>query len=59
VVAEGVETEAQYDVVRGIGCDMAQGYLFANPVLADEVPALLHQLRGNARPALHQVSIAS
>ncbi len=28
VVAEGIETEAQYDFLRAIGCDFGQGYLF-------------------------------
>ncbi|WP_054142182.1 EAL domain-containing protein [Bosea sp. AAP35] len=34
VLAEGIETEAQYDLLRAIGCDSGQGYLFgkANPV---------------------------
>lgn len=34
VVAEGIETEAQYALLRGFGCDSGQGYLFgkANPV---------------------------
>ena len=31
VVAEGVETEAQLDVLVALGCDRAQGYLFAVP----------------------------
>jgi EAL domain-containing protein (putative c-di-GMP-specific phosphodiesterase class I) len=49
VVAEGVETEAQLELLRKIGCDQAQGFLITRPVLADEVPALLARL--NARPA--------
>ncbi len=34
VVAEGVETEAQRDVLVGLGCDELQGYLFAKPMSA-------------------------
>ncbi len=32
VVSEGVETETQVDFLKGIGCDIAQGYVFAKPV---------------------------
>ena len=31
VVAEGVETTAERDVLAGLGCDLMQGYLFAKP----------------------------
>jgi diguanylate cyclase (GGDEF)-like protein len=34
-VAEGVETEAQWDLVAELGCDLAQGYLVA-PAIARE-----------------------
>jgi diguanylate cyclase len=34
VVAEGVETEAQRDLLVGMGCDELQGYLFARPMTA-------------------------
>ena len=34
VVAEGVETEAQYQILRTLGCDELQGFLFARPMSA-------------------------
>jgi diguanylate cyclase (GGDEF)-like protein/PAS domain S-box-containing protein len=34
VVAEGVETQDAYDLLRTIGCDAAQGYLLARPLAA-------------------------
>ncbi len=41
VVAEGVETEAQLEMIAALGCHYAQGFLFARPVPADEAIALL------------------
>ena len=39
VLAKGVETAAQDACVRRLGCDEAQGYFYARPMPADEVPA--------------------
>jgi EAL domain-containing protein (putative c-di-GMP-specific phosphodiesterase class I) len=36
VVAEGVEDEATADTLRGLGCDILQGYLFGKPVSVKE-----------------------
>jgi EAL domain-containing protein (putative c-di-GMP-specific phosphodiesterase class I)/DNA-binding NarL/FixJ family response regulator len=35
-VAEGVETQDQWDLVRQLGCELAQGYFIARPVAASE-----------------------
>jgi EAL domain-containing protein (putative c-di-GMP-specific phosphodiesterase class I) len=50
VVAEGVETEAQVELLRKIGCDQAQGFLLAHPVPAEDVPAMLDRLAARAAP---------
>jgi EAL domain-containing protein (putative c-di-GMP-specific phosphodiesterase class I) len=31
VVAEGVETDEQHNNIATVGCDLAQGYLYARP----------------------------
>lgn len=36
VVAEGVETEAQRQLLLDAGCDCAQGYLFSKPIVAED-----------------------
>ncbi|MGA7302777.1 MAG: EAL domain-containing protein [Candidatus Sulfotelmatobacter sp.] len=48
VVAEGVETQAQVDLLRSMGCELAQGYLYSKPVPADAIEILLkNQLSRN------------
>lgn len=41
VIAEGVETDAQRQLLAERGCDYAQGYLFSKPVPAPQFEALL------------------
>ncbi len=36
VIAEGVERESQRDLLRGLSCEFAQGYLYAKPLPADQ-----------------------
>lgn len=43
VVAEGVETEAQFQWLHNNGCDEIQGYWLAPPMHADELLAFLHE----------------
>jgi diguanylate cyclase (GGDEF)-like protein len=45
IVAEGIETGAQLDLVRSLGCDLGQGYLLSRPVDADTVASLLREDR--------------
>jgi EAL domain-containing protein (putative c-di-GMP-specific phosphodiesterase class I) len=40
-VAEGVETEAQMNFLRALGCDQLQGYLFSPPVPAEDFAGML------------------
>ena len=40
-VAEGVEMSAQAAALRRMGCEVAQGFHFARPMVADDVAALL------------------
>jgi diguanylate cyclase (GGDEF)-like protein len=48
-VAEGVETEEQLEIVRSLGCDLIQGYIFSDPLPSASVRSLLN--RPNARAA--------
>jgi diguanylate cyclase (GGDEF)-like protein len=44
VVAEGVETQAQLELLRTLGCDMGQGFLFSNAVDSEAAEAWLASL---------------
>jgi diguanylate cyclase (GGDEF)-like protein/PAS domain S-box-containing protein len=44
-VAEGVETADQMQLLRSLGCDDAQGFLFTQPLDADRMEAMLRAQR--------------
>ena len=46
IVAEAVETTAQADMLRAMGCDTIQGYVFAAPMMEDEFLAWTGKGRG-------------
>lgn len=41
VLAEGVETRKNYEILKELGCDVIQGYLFSQPLCAEEMELLL------------------
>jgi len=41
LLAEGVETAEQLNILSSLGCEEMQGYLFSRPVPADEIKDLL------------------
>ena len=43
VIAEGIETQLQRDVLMAEGCDQGQGYLLGRPVPPDEISGVLHR----------------
>ena len=52
VVAEAVETVAQADILRAMGCDTVQGYVFAEPMFEEEFLAWI----GNASRGVKSVA---
>lgn len=40
VVAEGIETTVQHDILKAFGCDSAQGYLYSRPLPPDQFEKL-------------------
>ena len=51
VVAEGVETAANWAQLKTLGCELAQGFYLSRPVPADQIAPLLSRpgvLGGNA-----------
>ena len=41
VIAEGIETEAQQEFLKSLGCNEGQGYLYSHPLPAEEFVKLL------------------
>ncbi len=47
MLAEGIETQAQLDLLRHFGCGLGQGFLFSPAVPADEAAAMVGRVFGN------------
>lgn len=55
VIAEGVETQEQFDYLKANGCNEIQGYYFSRPLAADALTNLLksgRDLSCSAIPAI-------
>lgn len=44
VVAEGVETKEQYELLKKLGCDVIQGYYFSKPVPPEEFDKFIEEM---------------
>ena len=53
VLAEGVETRRNFEILRDLDCDVIQGYLFSRPLSPEQTELLL--MRWDARKALSGV----
>jgi diguanylate cyclase (GGDEF)-like protein len=49
IVAEAVETVAQADILRAMGCDTVQGFVFAQPMYEEEFLTWVRSARGGAK----------
>ena len=47
-VAEGVEEPEQLEILKQIGCTYIQGFIHSRPVPADQIPAVVQRLGGEA-----------
>ncbi|MDQ3247404.1 MAG: bifunctional diguanylate cyclase/phosphodiesterase [Pseudomonadota bacterium] len=52
IVAEAVETSAQASILRAMGCDTVQGYVFAHPMAQDEYRSWVSNAERTARPSV-------
>jgi diguanylate cyclase (GGDEF)-like protein len=49
VVAEAVETAAQADILRAMGCDTVQGFVFAQPMFEEEFLGWIEHAQGGSK----------
>jgi EAL domain-containing protein (putative c-di-GMP-specific phosphodiesterase class I) len=57
VVAEGVETRNQFEILKRLGCDRLQGFWFNRPLETQELEAFLQRVDGPIRTLMPHVSV--
>ena len=50
-VAEGVETPEQAEMLRWLGCELGQGWLYGRPMPEEELAAVVLEIQGRASPS--------
>jgi EAL domain-containing protein (putative c-di-GMP-specific phosphodiesterase class I) len=55
-VAEGVETAEQAQVLKNMGCDLCQGYLFSKPLTEEALAAFINHPSWLQEKAIQAVS---
>jgi sensor c-di-GMP phosphodiesterase-like protein len=58
VVAEGIEMAETWNLLRRLGCDLAQGYIVSPPIPADQIPGFVrkaNQLLQDSDNTLRQI----
>lgn len=55
VIAEGVETLEQLEVLQRMGCDCAQGYLYSTPVPSNQVINVISKINSEAASDLLEI----
>ncbi|WP_307158298.1 putative bifunctional diguanylate cyclase/phosphodiesterase [Rhizobium paknamense] len=56
IVVEGVETEAELQTLRAMGCDIGQGYFFSRPMPAEMLPNWLHRFKTEQKKSRRAVA---
>jgi PAS domain S-box-containing protein len=63
IVAEGVETEEQADLLLCLGCDLVQGWLYGRPVPAEAIPSTIamppRRVSTGGAPPVHGMTVSS
>ncbi len=49
IIAEGIETKMEADLLKKLGCDFGQGFFFGRPTRAEHVPDMLNALGAQTR----------
>lgn len=53
VIAEGAETQEEVKVLREMGAEQVQGYVYSRPVTAAEIPAVVRLIKASVRKKFH------